>query len=233
MSESICVNFGKPMPLFPLPGVVLLPHAVQPLHVFEKRYRQMVNDTLDSAGQIAMACFAGDAWKKDYAGAPPLRPAVCIGQIIQHVPLGNGQHDILLQGVCRARIVEMQEPEGKRMYRTAKLLPLEPVDREPAAMPAARRKLKAMLKSTQVRRMRGVDKLAEWFDHEGVPTHALLELVGFSLVPDFELRYKLLAEASPVRRARIITNEITSLDRLIRQADRQPFRQWPKGMSWN
>ena len=42
MAEVISVNFSKPMPLFPLPEVVLLPHAIQPLHIFEPRYRLMV-----------------------------------------------------------------------------------------------------------------------------------------------------------------------------------------------
>jgi uncharacterized protein len=233
MSDSICVNFGRPMPLFPLPGVVLLPHAVQPLHVFERRYRQMVQECLDGSGQMAMASFAGEAWKQDYEGMPPLRQAVCIGQIVQHVPLGQGQQDILLQGVCRARIVEVQEPEGKRLYRTAKLMPLEPVDRDPPAMDATRSKLRELLSDTQVKRLRGADKLIEWFDHENVPTHALLELVGFTLLPDYELRYKLLAEASPSRRAGIISHELLALDRLIRLADLQAFRTWPKGMSWN
>jgi len=59
MTEAIRVNFGRPMPVFPLPDAVLLPHAIQPLHVFEQRYRQLVNDCLDGSGQIAIAAFAG------------------------------------------------------------------------------------------------------------------------------------------------------------------------------
>ena len=52
---SIRVNFNKPIPLFPLDSVVLLPQQVMPLHIFEPRYRQMVDEALDSVGQIAMA----------------------------------------------------------------------------------------------------------------------------------------------------------------------------------
>ena len=100
MAEVISVNFSKPMPLFPLPEVVLLPHAIQPLHVFEDRYRVMVEHCLDGSGQIAMASFDGDDWKKDYEeGLPKLRPAVCIGQIVHHESLPDGRHQILLHGV--------------------------------------------------------------------------------------------------------------------------------------
>ena len=40
------VDFNRPIPLFPLSCVSLLPHAVQGLHIFEPRYRQMVEDVL-------------------------------------------------------------------------------------------------------------------------------------------------------------------------------------------
>jgi hypothetical protein len=55
---SIRVNFSRPLPLFPLPQVVMLPQQITPLHIFEPRYRQMVDRALDGAGQIAMAKYA-------------------------------------------------------------------------------------------------------------------------------------------------------------------------------
>ena len=47
---AIQVNFGRPMPVFPLDQVTLLPQQVLPLHIFEPRYRQMVTDALDGSG---------------------------------------------------------------------------------------------------------------------------------------------------------------------------------------
>ena len=49
-----------------------------------------------------------------------------------------------------------------------------------------------------------VETVVQWFDREDVTTHALLELIGFALVHDTELKYQLLQEASPVERARLI-----------------------------
>jgi Lon protease-like protein len=46
MAKTITVDFTRPVPLFPLGNTVLLPHAVQGLHVFEPRYRQMVDACL-------------------------------------------------------------------------------------------------------------------------------------------------------------------------------------------
>lgn len=233
MPEVIRVNFSRPMPLFPLPDAVLLPHAIQPLHVFEPRYRQMVEDCLDGPGQIAMATFAGAAWREEYDGTPPLRPAVCVGQIVHHDALPGGRHNILLHGVCRAKIDQLVDPDEERPYRMAKLVPLEAVDKDAPRMLDIRRDLKRLLVGPRLRRMRSVDAVMQWFDREDVSTHALLELIGFALVHDTELRYKLLAEANPRRRAGLIKQELASLDNLVDRADRQSFKRWPKGMSWN
>jgi len=47
---------AKPVrvPIFPLAGAILFPRAQLPLHVFEDRYRSMVEDALTSSGRIAM-----------------------------------------------------------------------------------------------------------------------------------------------------------------------------------
>ena len=41
--------------LFPLPNLVLYPHVMQPLHIFEERYREMLEDAIADDGLIAMA----------------------------------------------------------------------------------------------------------------------------------------------------------------------------------
>jgi hypothetical protein len=223
---------ARPLPMFPL-GTVLFPHAVLPLHIFEGRYRQMVEDVLDAAGQIAMASFNNKDWKAHYHGTPPLRPAVCVGQIVQHEPLADGRHNILLHGVCRARIRQMIEPDAERPYRMAKLAPLEQVEKNPPPMTDVRSELQSLLKSPRLARMRSVDTVVQWFDREDVSTHALLELIGFALVHDTNVKYQLLEESSPLGRARLLKHELRNLDHLVQAAERQKYKDWPKGMSWN
>ncbi|MHC4946706.1 MAG: LON peptidase substrate-binding domain-containing protein [Planctomycetota bacterium] len=232
MGEAIRVDFRKPVPLFPLPSAVLLPYAIQPLHIFEPRYRQMVNDSLDQAGQIAMASFVRDEDTSEQQ-TPPLRPVVCIGQIIHHESMPDGRHNILLHGVCRARITKLFEPDDERLYRLATLAPLEPVDQEPPPLPNVRSRLRRLLSGPRLSRMRCVDTVMEWFEREDVTTHALLELVGFILVQDPEVRYALLAEPSPTRRAGMIQASLSELDRIILRADRQSHGEWPDNVSWN
>lgn len=247
MADEVRINFNRSIPVFPIAGVVLLPHAIQPLHIFEPRYRQMVSDCLDSAGQIALACPAmngpnggglahgctsGPA-SGDEHDHPALRPAVCVGQIVQHQPLPNDRHYILLQGVCRARLMKVFAPDEERLYLTARLDPLEPAYDTPPLLGDARHMLRNLLSGPRLQRMRNAHKIMTWLEDEEISTHILLELVGSMLLSDCDLQYRLLAEGRPQRRADLIETELRTLDRLVGVADRQPYRDWPKGVSWN
>lgn len=240
MGEEIRVNFNRPIPLFPLPDAVLLPHAILPLHIFEHRYRQMIDDCLDQTGQIAMATYTEqgpDTSANDVddgeAGRAEIRPVVCIGQIVQHEGLPDGRHNILLHGVCRARILDINEPDIERMYMLAELEPLESPADKPKQMTEVRDTLRELLQSDRLSRMRSVDTVLEWFGREEIPTHALLELIGFTMVKDHNVKYQLLAEPDPFRRAKLIIRDLKHVDGLIRRAEQQSYRSWPKGMSWN
>ena len=233
MSETIQVNFGRPTPLFPLPDTVLLPHALLPLHIFEPRYRQMISHCLNGPGLLAVATFDSSAVNQDEEDVVRLRSAVCVGHIIQHDTLPDGRYNLILHGVCRAKITHVLEPEGDRRYRLARLAPIEPIDQQPDPMPEVRQEIRTLLTGPRLKRLRGIETLLQWIDQDDVPTHALLELIGFALVRDTELRYQLLAEADPQRRAGMITHELKYLDTLVHRAEQQDYRHWPKGMSWN
>ena len=100
--------------LFPLRGLVFLPHCVLPLHIFEPRYRAMTADALAGDRRIAMALPSAD-------GDPaPLHHAVCVGRIADEVRLPDGRFTFLLHGECRARILR-ELPMGDRPYRTAEI----------------------------------------------------------------------------------------------------------------
>lgn len=241
MAETISLDFRRPIALFPLPGVVLLPHAVQPLHIFEERYRQMVETCIArqrggellTADPIALAAFAGDAWREDYEGEPPLRSAVCVGKIVQHQELSDGRHNLLLQGVCRARIRSIIEPEGPRLFRLGRLEPLERIGDPPPGLPGVRGALRSLLDNPRLKSLAGGPTVREWIARKDVPTHALLELVGFALINDCEIRYRLLAEPDPKARAKLIRFELRHLADLVGKSEEQAWRRWPKGVSWN
>lgn len=221
------------MPVFPLDAVSLLPQQVLPLHIFEPRYRQMVAHVLDGSGQIAMGVFKGERWKQEYHGRPPIRPFVCIGQIVQHEKLDDGRYNVLMQGVCRATIIKEMPPSAERLYREAMLAPvgLQPVDEDDLAV--ARGRLGSMLSEGPLTRLAAASSVAEYVRNGQIPTSAILELVSFTILTDPEVRYRLLAEPDTSARAEIIESELKDLSRLLVRADSQKPWEWPKGMSWN
>ncbi len=234
---TIRVNFGKPIPLFPLDSVVLLPQQVMPLHIFEPRYRTMVDEALDGAGQIAMAVFAGERWKQEYHGNPPVRPAVCVGQIVQHERMPDGRYNILLQGVCRAKVVREDMPDEDRPYRQAILEPLGSNDAVAPetgyAIDQMRQWIEGELSGGELKELTVAEQMLEYVRNEDVPTTALIELISFALVTEPAARYRLLSEPELSRRVDFVRDALENLGLMIRQARAQHPEQWPKGLSWN
>jgi hypothetical protein len=236
--ETISVNFGRPMPLFPLEQVVLMPQQAIPLHIFEPRYRQMIEAALDGSGQFAMAIFRGHRWKQEYHGRPPLRPAVCVGQIFSHEKLDDGRFNVLVQGICRARILEEIPADGEKLYREAMLEPVgidtgEDAEETEHRLTPLRAHVQASLAEGPLHHLRSADRMLELTQNTHVATTMLMELLAASVVDDPAVRYRLLEEGDPEARATILTEELGRLERLIQRAERQIPPDLPRGCHWN
>lgn len=114
------------VPMFPLPNLFLFPGTFMPLHIFEPRYRQMVEDSLDGPGRIVIASVLEEA-KDRLDSAPPVHPIAGLGEIARHERLEDGRFMIWLAGLTRVRIVGEQCSD--RLYRKVLAQPLfeEPV----------------------------------------------------------------------------------------------------------
>ena len=233
MSKAVYMNFSQPIPVFPLHDEVLLPHALLPIHIFEPHLCQLIEDSLQGTRQIALASYFCQRIQDSSIDASRLRPAVCAGHIVQHANLPSNQHEVLVQGICRARIVKLIDPDEDCSYLRAQITPLESLDDSSPPMPHIRDELIELLGSRYLRRMRCVKTVMNWVDKDDVPTHALLELISFAMLGDGEIRYKLLAEANATKRANMILAELTNLHHLVGQAEQQNYKAWPKGLSWN
>lgn len=197
MAEKLTIDFSQAIPVFPLPGCVLLPHATVPLHIFEDRYRRMVHDALDSHGLIAMALFDGDRWKLDYRGCPPVRPHVCVGYIVRHEQLGDGRYNILLQGICRARILKEIEHAP---YRRCFLEPTEPSLPMEIDLEEHRGQIESLLGDSLLKELASVSAIHNWISNE-IPTPALIDLALMTVCCNAEQRYTMLADGNTFARA--------------------------------
>ena len=197
MPEKLTIDFGHPVPLFPLSQCVLFPNATVPLHVFEQRYKRMVGDVLDSHGLVAMALFEGNDWKRDYNGSPPVRPTVCVGYVVRHECLPDGRCNILLQGICRAAI---KRELDHTPYRTALLQPTEPNPPMEIDLGDHRRRIESILADPLLKQLASVSAIHNWFNAE-IPTTALIDLAIMTICCNNEHRYAMLAEPDVFVRA--------------------------------
>jgi Lon protease-like protein len=109
------------IPIFPLPDVVLFPNTMLPLHIFEPRYRQMVQDCLAGDKRLAMGLLK-PGWEKDYYGRPPIHTIAGAGEIVQHEELSDGRFNVLVQGTMRIGITAELPPDLP--YRVVRAKPL-------------------------------------------------------------------------------------------------------------
>ncbi len=100
------------LPVFPLPGALLLPRGCLPLNIFEPRYLHMVLDALANGRLLGMVQprVAGDE-----SAHPGLYPTGCVGRITSFDETDDGRLLITLVGVCRFQIE--RELEVRKGYR--------------------------------------------------------------------------------------------------------------------
>jgi len=107
------------IPVFPLPGLVLLPGGLLPLHFFEPRYRDLAHDCLATHARcLVIANIARDAAP---VAVPELMPRACVARAIEHRQNGDGTYDVLLEGLMRVSIEDIDSPHAYRLVRAVPL----------------------------------------------------------------------------------------------------------------
>lgn len=100
------------LPLFPLPGAIVLPRAHLPLQIFEPRYLTMLEDTLKTSRRLIGMIQPLAPGKR-----PRLHAIGCAGRITAFSETGDGRYMITLTGISRFRVRE--EKDGFTPYRRA------------------------------------------------------------------------------------------------------------------
>jgi len=93
------------IPVFPLPGALLLPRGQMPLNIFEPRYLEMVDDAFRD-GHRLIGMIQPDVSHSQNAERPALFRVGCVGRITQLAESGDGRYILELTGISRFKIVE-------------------------------------------------------------------------------------------------------------------------------
>ena len=105
------------IPVFPLPGALLLPRARLPLHLFEPRYLAMLEDALKTPERVIGMIQPNRVPGRDNGHG--LHAIGCVGRGTQFSETEDGRYMITLTGLSRFRLIE--EVEGFAPYRRARV----------------------------------------------------------------------------------------------------------------
>ena len=201
------------VPLFPLPGVVLLPGAILPLHVFEQRYRVMIADALghdsdeDGRGLFCMSRLRPGHDPMD--DQPALFPTACVGRIRHYEHLPDGRCNLLLQGLARVRIErECLLGEGHddaRPYRRADLSPLKCNRGYEIDFSDLRQRMRTLCRRPPIAGTPVAAQLERLFASD-CPTSRLADVLAFDLIEDADAKQRLLEESCERRRVDLLAH---------------------------
>src|SRR3982074_972013 len=206
------------IPVFPLPGALLLPRGQMPLNIFEPRYVAMIDDALRS-GHRLIGMIQPDTAHPGPEDKPNLFTIGCVGRITQIAESGDGRYLLQLTGIARFRVEE--ELGVTTPYRQARVTYCftddftprkgeDDVDRE-----SLLRSLSMFLEANNLK--------ADWEGIENAPNEALVNALAMMSpygtaekqalleAPDLKTRAEILVAATEIELAKKTTGGETPL----------------------
>src|SRR5919198_3338143 len=113
------------IPVFPLPGALLLPRGQMPLNIFGPRYMAMIDHAL-RAGHRLIGMIQPDAAHPGPESKPNLYKVGCVGRITQIAETGDGRYLLQLTGIVRFRVEA--ELDVTTLYRQCRVTNVPFVD---------------------------------------------------------------------------------------------------------
>ncbi|NJC40751.1 hypothetical protein GGQ87_001009 [Brevundimonas alba] len=190
------------IPVFPLPGAILLPRGQLPLNIFEPRYLNMIDDAM--AGDRIIGMIQPQPGSRT---APKLSPVGCAGRITSFAETSDGRYLITLTGCARFRLAsELPTQTPYRQVRAdftpfAADLSAPPVDDVGLDRDSLLDALRAYLET------RGLD--IDWDTAETAPPEALINSLSMALPFDPPEKQALLEAASLTDRSDVLTALMT------------------------
>lgn len=167
------VDLPQVIPVFPLPGAILLPRGQLPLNIFEPRYLNMIDDAMAGDRMLGMIQPVGGPRR-----LPSLAAVGCAGRITSFAETSDGRYLVTLTGVCRFRVAaELPTQTPYRQIRAA-FAPFEADLAAPMGGEGFDREIfLAALRTYLERRQLEID----WETAEAAPQEALVNSLSMAL----------------------------------------------------
>ena len=169
-----------------LPDCTLFPHGGLPLHIFEPRYRKMLNDALEGSCMFAVARLVGEETKFPGACTAPVGTIGLVRASREH---DNGTSHLLLHGILRVRFTEWHV---NHPYPFARIEPLpnhfEPATQAAAAMKTLRGSVEDAIRKLPAEVQSGILSLLDRAEEPGLMT----DIICQQFIHDPDIRQELL-----------------------------------------
>lgn len=209
LADRLFLEALERLPMFPLPGVVLFPYALLPLHIFEERYKKMARDLLSSHRHMAMALLEGGPDDAALTERPAVRPIMGVGEIVMAHELPDGRFDLVVRG--RARVELQRELITDEPYRVivAKVRSDHPVSNA-AELNDADQSLRALVGRLAESIPDGGELLRQVVASQATPEE-LVDVLAAALVADAQKRQRLLESRDLLKRIERVTAEVVAM----------------------
>jgi hypothetical protein len=202
------------LPIFPLAGALLLPFGNLPLHIFEPRYLNLVEEALAS-GRIFGMVQPRDAEEHPIPDMAAVYNVGCAGRIVSFAETDDGRYLITLRGLCRFRIIgELPLKAGFRRI-SADYAPFESDLFEPSTSGIDRNRL---IESARAY-LRQKNMMVDWSAAEGASDLALLTSLAMVCPFDPGEKQALLECQSVAERGKML---ISLLEMAVHDPDASP-----------
>lgn len=109
------------IPLFPLPSAVLFPRTHMGLHIFEPRYRLMMEEVMSGRKQLGFAHLR-EGHEEEYFGAPPIHRTLTAARVLDAEKLHDGRWNLIIEGIERVNLLQEVQIEPFRIGEVTPVL---------------------------------------------------------------------------------------------------------------
>lgn len=192
------VELPNAVPVMPLPGVLLFPNALLPLHIFEPRFREMLAHALDDDRMLCVALVRPE--RPEWRTSADFFPVSTVGLIRACVGRSDGTSDLILQGIRRVKFSEFEQESPFPIARIKPLKTRTKLTVETDALAAKVLEFYTRLKESGRELPERIDRyLGEMSDPE-----TLADLIAATFISDPSRRQQLLEELDLNQRLRLL-----------------------------
>jgi Lon protease-like protein len=196
MDQSI--TLPDHVPVMPLSGALLFPHALLPLYIFEPRYQQMLEHALKEHRMFSVALLKPQ--RAQWKSTGDFFPVAGVGLIRACVGRGDGTSNLILQGLQRVRFTGFAQTAP---FPIARIEPLKSEATPSVETDALGAKVLELYSKLKVAGRQLPEKVDQYLSHLG-DTEMLADLMAATFVNDPLRRQQLLEELSLKQRLRLV-----------------------------